>query len=108
MTWRGKIADWLTHGPRLVTEGVTRVELTDRQPVWRRDKDKDRMVWAWLIETFWENPPGSPTIREEIFNFMVPGAPITNCHTIRFVTREAALDALSAACLRWARSRGSV
>lgn len=103
-TVRATLADWLKHGPAVVREHpVAKVVLTDREPygVWDG-------TFAWFRRTA-GNDDGSE-LTPDVFKLLEghtrfePGdneiGP--SCH---FPTREAAISALSAACLKWAKSQ---
>ena len=90
---------WLADGPRLVREnvGLTRVELTDYQPICARSAPSPDGTYATYW--FWDSAYNLP--RPELFPYFQGN--LEGREVVRWPTREEALDALSGALLAWAR-----
>lgn len=101
--WKGPLSSWLRNGPSLVrTHDVLRVELTDREP------------FEWDKVFFWEEAkliPDRPSLLPTaLWQFMghgqMPDDMPPGTRGVFDRDRQAALDALSEACLAWARQEG--
>ncbi len=97
-------AAWLEHGPALVQAcPLEKVTLSDKRPLHYSDQDGR---WGWYGHT-------PHVLVEEISHFWLPGALFAllpgglrsrSPHGRRYPSAEAALAALSDACLVWARN----
>lgn len=113
---------WLDHGKEIVRRHpVERVEVTDREP--RQVISRNAVLsWRWVRSAL-SDSVNAHCIYEPVFKRLPPGMPAMEArgwrkpdtirhplrseqdfHAFRYYrTREAALDALSAACLKWAK-----
>lgn len=101
---RCRLEDWTQHGPVIVAcQPVTRVVVTDREPA---DRSSVNGMWYWFRDGrnalgHWSDGNHLPDL---LFRFLTDSAsPGTDTIGLPYPTRQAALDALSAACVRWAR-----
>lgn len=90
---------WLDHGPAIVRAApVTRVRLSDAHP----SHVKGTGVWCW-----WRRGEvaayGLAVLDESIFRRLSDGEPSDMLHARRYRAKRAAADALSAACLLYAK-----
>jgi uncharacterized protein (TIGR02996 family) len=91
---RCPLGAWLEHGPRIVAEHpVERVEITDREP------REDGWFWYWMYE-------GEPDLAPHWIPNRLARPTMYNTGDCcgSHASREKAMDALSAACLAWAKS----
>jgi uncharacterized protein (TIGR02996 family) len=90
---------WLEHGPAIVRQHpVTKVVLTDKRPYGSDNYDPG---WAWAVEEGSDSPPWRlPEVLVSLFDHRPP----------RFLYRSKslALDALSAACIVYARAKAKL
>jgi uncharacterized protein (TIGR02996 family) len=89
-------ADWLAHGPALVRrQPVQEVRLNDREPI------ESAYGWRWF-EDLDTTRRGQPPMR--IWRVAIEFGPWLDDLREPFLTRAAAIDALSTAALLWARA----
>ncbi len=94
------LADWLSVGPAVVrSHPVTSVVLTDREP----DDNGGAAVW-WFSDATGRSDGTSAFVRDPIF-YLLAGHAAGFRNSRYYPTREAALSALSAALIAWAKSQ---
>jgi uncharacterized protein (TIGR02996 family) len=105
---RCPLGDWLAHGPRVVREHPVRgVWVTDREPI-QHNVVTTEDQWAWWrydyergdVENQFHPPSNVPV---DLFG-LIPGRARDGDHKM-FASRDAALAAISKACLAWAKSQ---
>lgn len=94
-------ADWLAHGPKVVAcQPVTRVELGDRKPV------RSGYGWAWW-NSDWTQADDPDDLDERLFDALDGFGlcdPDDDKAWKAYVAEQEANNALSRACIAWARA----
>lgn len=102
------LADWLSHGPAIVrTQPVEVVRATDRAPSWAEELWVSN--WSWLVDPVedgimvqFTHPHFLPrSVWDCLGGFM--SSPSPRVRARRYLNRETAVSALSAALLKWAK-----
>ncbi len=98
-------AAWLEHGPAIVRcQPVQRVELSDKSPIEYLSGLIGKFYWRWFDGSRRNDDNPSDQDADEL-----PGvlwqAMVAEVKDWEFNTEAAAIDALSAACLRWAKEQ---
>lgn len=92
---RCTLAEWLKHGPRLCDlHPVARLEITDKRPGY----DGERYHWVRA-----NAERDDYRLRYDVFRLLGPEEESGETWVSSYLTHDAATDAFSAACLRWAR-----
>ena len=94
------------HGPAIACMGaLERVVLTDRKP-WNAtgllSGYAARECWRWILNPKGSDISASDRIDYQIYYYMIPLADRESLTYLEFPTEEAAMDALSEACIGWA------
>lgn len=94
---------WLTHGPALVrAHPLARVGLTDRRSL----EASDGFGWCCYPGSFYAMEHNPDHLPESLFQ-RLPPISFDGSNYCLFSTSQDAIDALSSACLAWARATGS-
>jgi uncharacterized protein (TIGR02996 family) len=96
------LAAWLEHGPALVrAHPLTRVELSDREPALGDVGTKTGGMYGWFDDG---RGPDREDLPFRLWGLLGGGAQFDLTYWKFYDTPAAAIDALSAACLAWARA----
>lgn len=105
-----RLEDWLAHGPAVAkAHPLQRVELTDREPsdghpVGQEDRERWGSGWGWWPVSDAEPTQEADEIPEPLWD-LLPEPAGRNSFWKAYPSTQAAIDALSDACVRWARSQ---
>lgn len=97
--------DWLAHGPDLVRQQpIQQVRLSDKKPHIIRGEDGDVFIGWWTGENYVEDY----ALPVCLFGWLSFELPLISSalNVAPYPTEAAAFNALSVACLAWARSQG--